>query len=305
MYLSQLLDVPQHRTRVLCKDVGGAFGFKWSIYREDIAIAAASKQLGVPVKWIEDRAENLTAGGSAREETLDVDFAVQHDGTILGIRVRMTMDHGAYPAMPPAPVFAALVRATLLSALRVSVYAFETTIVATNKNPYISYRGPGASETLVRERMMDLVARELGIDPVDVRRINLLTREEQPWRMPSGRPSAGRRRLETLDAVLRALRLPGVRAGAGACAQAGALSRARFLELDPADARVPGLVGIDRVPDGEGPVARSARARRPRHRHHVPDAARPGARDDAGPDRCRRDGSAFRPCHGRSPATRS
>ena len=101
MYLSQLVDVPQHRTRVLCKDVGGAFGFKWSIYREDVAIAAASKQLGLPVKWIEDRAENLTAGGSAREEDLEVEFAVNEDGTILGIRVRMTMNHGAYPAMPP------------------------------------------------------------------------------------------------------------------------------------------------------------------------------------------------------------
>ncbi len=83
-------------------------------------------------------------------------------------------------------MFAALVRATLLSALRVRVYAFETTVVATNKNPYISYRGPGASETLVRERMIDLVARELGLDPVEVRRRNLLRTDEQPWKMPSG-----------------------------------------------------------------------------------------------------------------------
>jgi len=105
--------------------------------------------------------------------------------------------------MPPAPVFAALVRATLLSALRVSVYAFETTIVATNKNPYISYRGPGASETLVRERMMDLVARELGLDPVHVRRINLLTRDEQPRRMPSGATVGRAAAIETLDEVLR------------------------------------------------------------------------------------------------------
>jgi carbon-monoxide dehydrogenase large subunit len=202
MYLSQLLDVPQNRTRVLCKDVGGAFGFKWSIYREDVAIAAASKFLGLPVKWIEDRQENLTAGGSAREETLDVDVAVTGDGLIQAIRVRMTMDHGAYPAMPPSPVFAALVRATLLSALRVPVYAFETTIVATNKNPYISYRGPGASETLVRERMLDLVARELGLDPVEIRRRNLLRRDEQPWKMPSGATVDRAAALETLEAVL-------------------------------------------------------------------------------------------------------
>jgi carbon-monoxide dehydrogenase large subunit len=201
MYLSQLLDVPQHRTRVLCKDVGGAFGGKWSIYREDIAIAAASKRLGLPVKWVEDRNENLTVAGSAREETLDVDFAVTNAGVIEGIRVKMTMDHGAYPAMPPAPVFAALVRATLLSALRVSVYAFETTIAATNKSPYISYRGPGASETLVRERLLDLVARELDMDPVEIRRINLLRRDEQPWKMPSGATVDRAPARETLEAV--------------------------------------------------------------------------------------------------------
>ena len=211
MYLSQLVDVPQHRTRVLCKDVGGAFGFKWSIYREDVAIAAASKQLGLPVKWIEDRAENLTAGGSAREEDLEVEFAVNEDGTILGIRVRMTMNHGAYPAMPPSPVFAALVRATLLSALRVRVYAFETTVVATNKNPYISYRGPGASETLVRERMMDLVARELGLDPVEVRRRNLLRTDEQPWKMPSGATVLRAPARETLEAVLERFDYPAFR----------------------------------------------------------------------------------------------
>ena len=249
MYLSQLLDVPQHRTRVLCKDVGGAFGFKWSIYREDIAIAAASKQLGRPVKWIEDRAENLTAGGSAREETLDVDFAVTDDGTILGIRVRMTMDHGAYPAMPPAPVFAALVRATLLSApARDRCYAFETTIVATNKSPYISYRGPG--------RVRDARARA---DDGHRRRANWAstrstfagatcsTRDEQPRRMPSGRdrrPCAGASRPSTRCSEhfdYAAFREEQARAR-----EQGRYLGLGFSQLDPADARVPGLVGVDR-----------------------------------------------------------
>ncbi|HJU46902.1 MAG TPA: xanthine dehydrogenase family protein molybdopterin-binding subunit [Gaiellaceae bacterium] len=211
MYLSQLIGVPQHRTRVLCKDVGGAFGLKWSIYREDVAIAAASKLLGRPVKWIEDRNENLTVSGSAREESLDVEFAVKEDGTILGIRVEMTMDHGAYPAMPPAPVFAALARATLLSALRVEAYSFHATIVATNKNPYVSYRGPGASETLVRERMMDIVARELGLDPVEVRRRNLLTAAEMPWKMPCGPTVHRAPGRETLDELMRHIDYEGFR----------------------------------------------------------------------------------------------
>lgn len=211
MYLSQLLGVPQHRTRVLCKDVGGAFGGKWSIYREDVALAAASKLLGRPVKWTEDRAENLTVAGSAREETLDVECAVLNDGTILGIRVDMTMDHGAYPCMPPAPVFAALARATLLSALRVKAYAFHTTIVATNKIPYVSYRGPGASETLVRERMMDIIARELGLDPVDLRRRNLLSAAEMPWKMPCGPTVHRAPAAETLEEMLRHIDYEGFR----------------------------------------------------------------------------------------------
>jgi carbon-monoxide dehydrogenase large subunit len=99
-------------------------------------------------------------------------------------------------------VFAALVRATLLSALRVPAYAFHTTIAATNKNPYISYRGPGASETLVRERMLDLAARELGLDPLEIRRRNLLAREEMPWKMPSGATVDRAPARETLEAVL-------------------------------------------------------------------------------------------------------
>jgi carbon-monoxide dehydrogenase large subunit len=212
MYLANLLeDMPQQRVRVICKDVGGAFGGKWSIYREDVAIAAASKLLVRPVKWIEDRVENLTAMGSAREETLHVEFAVENNGTILGIRVRMVMDHGAYPAMPPAPVFAGLVRATLLSALRVQAYSFHATVVATNKNPYVSYRGPGAAETLVRERMMDIVAKELGLDVVEIRRRNLLTRAEQPWKTPSGVTVHRSTAVETLAAAVERADLEGFR----------------------------------------------------------------------------------------------
>lgn len=197
--LSEILDHPFHRVRVMAGDVGGAFGGKGAIYREDVAVAVASKLIGRPVKWIEDRAENLTAMGSAREDTLRVDAAVSEAGIILALRIAMTMNHGAYPGMWPAPIFAALCRCTILSALRVPTFAFETTIVATNKNSYVSYRGPGASETLVRERMMDVIANELGMDPVEVRRRNLLRQDEQPWRMPTGATVDRQCALETLD----------------------------------------------------------------------------------------------------------
>ena len=184
--IAEHLDHDLLRTRAVIRDVGGAFGGKGAIWREDLVVAAASKLLGRPVKWIEDRTENLTAFGGARDQSFEVDAAVTQDGGILALRVRMRLNHGAYPGMWSTPMFAALVRSTMLGQLRVSTFSFETTIVATNKHSYISYRGPGAVETLVRERVLDTIAQELTLDPVDVRRRNLLTVEEQPWKMPMG-----------------------------------------------------------------------------------------------------------------------
>lgn len=200
--LSEHLGLPQHRIRVVTKDVGGAFGGKGAIWREDLAVAAASLLLGRPVKWIEDRSENLTAFGGAREEDLDLEAAVDADGVILGLRVRMRMNHGAYPGMWLTPMFAALVRSTILSALRVRAMSFATTIAATNKNTYISYRGPGASETLARERLLDAVAAELGLDAVEIRRRNLLTRAEQPRVQPNGVTVHRAHARETLEAAV-------------------------------------------------------------------------------------------------------
>lgn len=184
--IAEHLGLDHHQIRVIVKDVGGAFGGKGAVWREDLVVAAASKLLGRPVKWIEDRVENLTAFGGARDQGVDVDAAVKNDGTILALRMRMWLNHGAYPGMWLTPMFAALVRATVLSQLRIDTFSFETLIAATNKNTYISYRGPGSVETLVRERVLDTIAAELDLDPVDVRRKNLLTVEEQPWKMPMG-----------------------------------------------------------------------------------------------------------------------
>jgi aerobic carbon-monoxide dehydrogenase large subunit len=171
---------PIHMTRVIGRDVGGGFGLKWSPYREDIAICAVAKRVGGAVKWIEDRNENLVAGGQAREETLTLSLALKNDGTILGLKVDMALDHGAYPIMPPATVFTGLVRTTLPAPYRVPAYQFDERIVFTNKASYVSLRGPWAVETLVRERMLDLAARELGISQVDIRARNMITLEEQP-----------------------------------------------------------------------------------------------------------------------------
>ena len=175
MQLATVLDLPLEKLRVLTGDVGGAFGLKGGVYREDFCLAICSQRLGRPVKWIEDRSEHLIASGHAREETVEARAAVLEDGTLLGLDIRMAMDQGAYPWVPyPASIFAGLVRTLLPGPYRIRGYSFEFTGLATNKCTYVAYRGPWEVETWVRERLLDTVAHELAIDPADVRRRNLV-----------------------------------------------------------------------------------------------------------------------------------
>ncbi|HEY2302473.1 MAG TPA: xanthine dehydrogenase family protein molybdopterin-binding subunit [Acidimicrobiales bacterium] len=192
LQLSRLLGQPEHRTTVLCGDVGGAFGGQKSqAQREDVALAAAARLLGRPIKWIEDRNENLMAAGQAREEDLDVEMAVSEQGDILALKVHMTMDQGAYPGMPiPISMFPILVRLLMPNAYKIDNYVFSSKVLFTNKDKYQSYRGPWAAETWARERMLDLIARELGTDRVELRLRNLHP-DDHPAMMCTGIPLEG------------------------------------------------------------------------------------------------------------------
>lgn len=177
--LSALLGLPAHHVRVRCDDIGGSFGQKAYVSREEVAVCAASVALGVPVKWIEDRVENLLAAGQAREERVEVEAAVSAEGDLLGLRAHMTLDQGAYqPTTLPPSIFPTIVRVLLPGPYRLRDYAFRTTVVASNKAGYSAFRGPWAAETFVRERLLDLIAGELGLDRIEVRRRNLRTPEE-------------------------------------------------------------------------------------------------------------------------------
>jgi aerobic carbon-monoxide dehydrogenase large subunit len=185
--IASLLDHPQELVTVRCGDIGGSFGQKAYTSREELAVCAAARMLARPVKWIEDRTENMLAAGHARDDVLDVDFAVLDDGTILGARVQMTVNQGAYqPTTVPPSIYLDLVRVLFPNAYRIEHLAFEGTVVASNTGTYIAFRGPWESESWTRERMIDLVARELGLEPADVRRRNLVTVEEQPRPMVTG-----------------------------------------------------------------------------------------------------------------------
>ena len=208
-FLGAQLNLPIHRIRVIAPDIGGAFGLKFGTYREDMLVAAAAMKTGRPVKWIEDRRENLTAGGHAREEDLTLEAAVKNDGTILGVKVKMVLDAGAYQVMPLNPaLFTAIVRIVLPGPYRFLNYTFDSTVVTTNKAPYIPYRGPWAVETWVREGLTDIIAKELGLDPVEVRRKNIITKEEQPYKNAVGITMERISARETLERAVELADIP-------------------------------------------------------------------------------------------------
>ncbi len=204
--LSRLLARPAATVRVRCGDIGGAFGQKGHLLREDVAVCAASVALGRPVKWIEDRLENLVFGGQAREETMEVEAAVDAGGVVRGLRVRMTLDQGAYPMSGfAAAAVTNLVRVLLPGPYRIETLDFEAIVVATNKATYVPYRGPWEAETWVRERILDRVARTMSIDPVELRRRNLWPDGAVPDRMCTGPQLTGIGSQRVLTATVEAV----------------------------------------------------------------------------------------------------
>jgi carbon-monoxide dehydrogenase large subunit len=237
--LAQILDHPLERLRVLANDVGGGFGLKGAAWREDFCVALASRSLRRPVKWVEDRGEHLTASGHAREETLEAELAVRADGTLLGLKASLTMDAGAYPGVPyGAAHFAGMICPALPGPYRLEAYRYESRAIATNKALYVAYRGPWEMETWGRERLLDLAAHELGIDPADIRRRNLMHGAPDD-RIITGRGLAGITTRASLERALELVDYDGVRRqqrAAGAANGAGrviGVGFATFIEAAP------------------------------------------------------------------------
>lgn len=173
--------------RVVAQDVGGAFGSKGPVNREDVVLLAAALDLNTSIKWIEDRSENLADGGHAREEDMTISMAMSEDGTILGLKVDLVMDQGAYPAIPfNCGLFANMIKAMMPGPYRVGAFEMNMTVVASNKGRYVQYRGPWANETWVRERMLDVVAGELGLSPTELRLKNMFGPDTLPASMITG-----------------------------------------------------------------------------------------------------------------------
>jgi aerobic carbon-monoxide dehydrogenase large subunit len=198
--LAPQIGVPMESIRVLSGDVGGGFGLKNSVFREDAAVAVASRALDRPVKWVEDRLEHLAAGGQAREEMADIEAAVTAEGVLLGLRMDNKLNAGAYPSDPfPGAMFVTSLSASFQGPTKIVGLSATSTSVFSNKGTYVSYRGPWATGDFLRERLLDIIGRELGLDPLEVRRRNYVIRGEEPLRMLTGQPYAGITTRECLD----------------------------------------------------------------------------------------------------------
>jgi aerobic carbon-monoxide dehydrogenase large subunit len=186
--LAELMGLAAHQVRVVAPDVGGGFGMKSALYPEEVAVAALARRLGRPVKWIGDRREDLLTSTQAWDEEVDAELGVDADGRIRGLRASVLADIGAYSMYPwTASIEVIQVASFLPGPYRVPHYRGEARGVATNKAPMGPYRGVGRPvSTFVMEALLDRAARRLGLDPVDIRRVNLLAPSDLPYRCPSG-----------------------------------------------------------------------------------------------------------------------
>jgi carbon-monoxide dehydrogenase large subunit len=181
--VADVLQIPEHTVRVIAPDVGGGFGLKCVVGREEILVAAAALRLGRPVKWIEDRYENLAASWHGHEQRYDVRAAFDANGTLLAFDADISCDVGAYSCFPFSCGVEPLMAATEMPGpYRLAHYRARTRAVATNKVPIAPYRGVSRPQiTFVMERVMDKAAARLGLDPVDIRRRNLIARDDFPY----------------------------------------------------------------------------------------------------------------------------
>ncbi len=184
--LAATVGLPQHQVRVIVPEVGGGFGSKLNVYPEELLAAFASMQTGLPVKWIEDRSENLAVTVHGRDQVDHIEVAARKDGRVTGLKIHGISDLGAYSQLFTSVIMLAFGFPVSCGAYDIPVH-LSSDIVFTNKAPTDAYRGAGRPEaTYVAERAMDLVARELGLDPAEVRRTNFIQPDQFPYKSSAG-----------------------------------------------------------------------------------------------------------------------
>jgi aerobic carbon-monoxide dehydrogenase large subunit len=186
--LAKEMGLPESAVEYVENDVGGGFGARGEFYPEDYLIPFAARLTGRPVKWTEDRREQLMCLNHAREAECEVEIACGRDGTILGLRGHVHVDVGAYMRTNGA-VGARNIAQFMSGPYRIPHIDIDVALQLSNKTPIGTYRGPGRFETdFFRERLLDMVAKDLKLDRVEFRRRNLVSRQEMPYRIATIRP---------------------------------------------------------------------------------------------------------------------
>ena len=186
--IAEALSMPGSRVRVIAPDVGGSFGGKGSLYPEELLVAYAARRFGRPVKWAGDRKEDLLSTSNGFDEIIDAEMGFDAEGRILALSADVIGDIGAYSIYPwTAGLEPVQVVSFLPGPYRIDTYRGAVRAVATCKPPLGPYRGVGRPvSTFVTERLIDMGARKLGVDPSELRRRNLVTSAEQPYKAASG-----------------------------------------------------------------------------------------------------------------------
>jgi aerobic carbon-monoxide dehydrogenase large subunit len=186
VFMSLVTGVPEHKLRVIAPDVGGGFGSKLDVYAEEAICIALARRLGKPVKWTGSRSEDMQATIHGRDLIQDVEVAATRDGRMLGLKVDLLADMGAYLQLltPSIPL---LGRYMYPAIYRFEAHSFGCTGVFTTKTPTDAYRGAGRPEaTFAIERVVDDLAAELGMDPLELRRRNWITHDQFPFTTVTG-----------------------------------------------------------------------------------------------------------------------
>ncbi len=187
--VAQMLGMEKDAVTLIENDVGGSFGARGEFYTEDFLIPFAARHLGRAVKWIEDRRENLLSMNQARECDADIEIACDRDGIILAFRGTMNYDLGAYPRTNGLVAPRNLTQ-FVCGPYRVTNIDLSCRCVFTNKTGSGTFRAPGRFESnFFGERLVDMAAQDLGLDPVEMRRKNVLTERDMPWALPTISPS--------------------------------------------------------------------------------------------------------------------
>lgn len=267
--IAESLHLDEKMVRVVAPDVGGGFGLKAHVYVEEVLLSWIALRLQSTVKWIEDRSEHLQAANHARDQKVTFSAAVRNDGRVLGLRATVLSSIGAYGIRPHGPLLDPMTCAGLIPGpYDIRDYEYDSYAIATNKCPEGPYRGVGmVTAVLTHERLMDLIAARLGIDPADVRRRNLVTPAQMPYTAVTGHPYESGDYPAALEAALAAFDYRRARAeqarerGAGRLIGIGVSSYVEFTGAGSSTFKARGMIGISGVDTARVWVGEDGRVR--------------------------------------------